>query len=713
MKLKLGAKIGAGLGILILIAVALGGLAIFYMSQVGREATNLAEEYVPEVALSNNLERYALLAMYANRGYGLSEDPAFLQEGKAQLAQVKRYLEEAKTLASQHDTLQKLRQSLAEMEQAVNGYDNLLLETEKQITGMQTARQALSAAGETFMQNNQVFEESQKEALSRELLAPPAPDKIARLTERLKKIYAINEIIEIGGDIRLATFKAQATRNLEILETALTKFKDLDQRYDFLKPLTHQEINQKQLDTSRQSSQSYTQAMREILAGWSALQKLNGQRDAAAQKLLTMVQATAQAGMTHAKEVADLSSASLATSMLIMLVGLAVALLVGIVVAVILTRGITRPVGATGLAVRAASHGDFTLRMADAHLSRSDELGDMARDVQNMVENLSNTVREVSLAAETVASSAAEISQGNQDLSNRTQQQASAIEETASALEEMTGSVKQNAANSSQANDLAKKTAVMAQEGSQVVGRTITAMEAVTESSKKISEIINVVNEIAFQTNLLALNAAVEAARAGEAGRGFAVVAGEVRNLAGRSSQAAKEIQALITDSVGKVEQGNELVAESGRLLNEIINNVQAVADTVGEITAASQEQAQGIEEVNKAVAQMDEGVQQNAALVEEAASSSENMASAAEELRSQTAQFKVNHGSTRGLTPALPGPAPRPAARPTARPAARSAARPAVAAPARKAAAKPTAKNKPAEDDFLADPDLEGFEEF
>jgi len=305
-------------------------------------------------------------------------------------------------------------------------------------------------------------------------------------------------------------------------------------------------------------------------------------------------------------------------------------------------RGLSRPIVQTALAVRRAAEGDFTLSLDRGLLGRGDEIGQVARDVEQMNQNLSATVNQVSAAALKVAGSAEQISQGNQDLSERTQQQASAIEQTASAVEEMTSSVKNNANNAQRANEMARRTSTMAQQGGEVVQRTVGAMAAVTESSKKISDIINVVNEIAFQTNLLALNAAVEAARAGEAGRGFAVVAGEVRNLAGRSAAAAKEIQALITDSVAKVEQGGELVAESGELLQEIIANVQNVADTVAEITAASQEQASGIEEINRAVTQMDQAVQQNAALVDEATGSSETMARAAQDLRQAMQQFKA-----------------------------------------------------------------------
>ena len=288
-------------------------------------------------------------------------------------------------------------------------------------------------------------------------------------------------------------------------------------------------------------------------------------------------------------------------------------------------------------AAEAVSRGDLALAMDSTRPP-----GSVYAALRQMVDSLSELVKGVKESAGIVASGAAEISQGNQDLSSRTQNQASAIEETASAIEEMTVSVKRNAASSGEANELANKTAVMAGQGGEVVDRTVTAMLAVTESSKKIGDIINLVNEIAFQTNLLALNAAVEAARAGEAGRGFAVVAGEVRNLAGRSAQAAKEIQALIKDSMTKVEQSNQLAAESGELLGRIITNVQEVADTIGKISEAGQEQARGIDEINKAVSQLDEGVQQNAALVEESASSSESMAAAAEHLNTQMNRFKV-----------------------------------------------------------------------
>jgi len=253
---------------------------------------------------------------------------------------------------------------------------------------------------------------------------------------------------------------------------------------------------------------------------------------------------------------------------------------------------------------------------------------------------------EINNSATSVLSSSHEIAQGNTDLSQRTEQQASSLEETASSMEEMTSTVRQNADNARQANQLAAGTREQAEQGGKVVSQAVTAMTGITESSNKIAAIIGVIDEIAFQTNLLALNAAVEAARAGEQGRGFAVVASEVRNLAGRSATAAKEIKELIEDSVVKVEQGSKLVDASGQTLEEIMTSVKKVSDIIAEIAAASMEQSEGIEQVNKAISQMDEMTQQNAALVEEAAAASESMGEQAGNLNEMVGFFKTGNSA-------------------------------------------------------------------
>jgi len=271
----------------------------------------------------------------------------------------------------------------------------------------------------------------------------------------------------------------------------------------------------------------------------------------------------------------------------------------------------------------------------------NDELGRLLDSLKRMDAKLVDIVSGVRGSADAVGSAARQLSHGNDDLSQRTQQQAAALEETASSMEEMTATVKQNADNARQANQLAVGAREQAERGGAVVHRAIGAMGEINSSSRKIADIISVVDEIAFQTNLLALNAAVEAARAGEQGRGFAVVATEVRNLAQRSASAAKEIKDLIKDSVDKVKVGSELVDESGKTLSEIMESVKKVTDIVAEIAAASEEQSAGIEQVNNAVTQMDSVTQQNAALVEEAAAASKAMEQQSGELAAQIGYFR------------------------------------------------------------------------
>ena len=498
------------------------------------------------------------------------------------------------------------------------------------------------------------------------------------VTQELTKITLINDVIDLGNMIRILNFKAQALGDADQMSKALPYFSKIGNKLDLLESITSLNADLEQLSIIRQAGNIYRESMETYLGGWQSLSDTDKQREAVGRELLRLAHQTAERGVSQTQKTAENSVTLLNFSIMVMLIGLAVALFLGIVLAVTITRAVTRPVKFTAGAVQSAASGDFTLQLSDKLLRRGDELGQMLRDVQMMVDNLNNTMSELQMAAETVATTAVEMSQGSQDLSEHAQRQASAIEETASTIEQMTATVKQNAANARLANDLAGKTASMAQEGGASVKRTVEAMNQVTESSKKISDIINVVNEIAFQTNLLALNAAVEAARAGEAGRGFAVVAGEVRNLAGRSASAAKEIQELIGDSVGKVEMGNEMVAESGRLLADIIENVQGVADAVAEITSASQEQAVGIEQVNRAMNEMDHGVQQNAALVEEAAASAEEMAAAAEQVRSQVSQFKLRGQTTppakaKAGKPAESAQPVKPAAEPKAEPKKRS----------------------------------------
>ncbi|MEZ5444266.1 MAG: methyl-accepting chemotaxis protein [Gammaproteobacteria bacterium] len=297
------------------------------------------------------------------------------------------------------------------------------------------------------------------------------------------------------------------------------------------------------------------------------------------------------------------------------------------------------PVNEVKEAMTRLAEGDLTASVKGQYKGEFAAMGDA---VNACITNLLNMVNQIRSAAGSIGGSSSEIAQGNSDLSRRTEAQASSLQETASSMEELTGTVRQNADNARQANQLAAGAREQAEKGGNVVGEAIRAMAEINCASKKIADIIGVIDEIAFQTNLLALNAAVEAARAGEQGRGFAVVASEVRNLAQRSATAAREIKALINDSIAKVDEGARLVNESGATLGLIVNSVKKVSDIIAEIAAAAEEQSAGIEQINKAVSDMDEGVQQNAALVEQAAAASESMNEQSQALTRMMDFFKV-----------------------------------------------------------------------
>jgi methyl-accepting chemotaxis protein-1 (serine sensor receptor) len=350
----------------------------------------------------------------------------------------------------------------------------------------------------------------------------------------------------------------------------------------------------------------------------------------------------AQAAKESAR-VAQEAAAQERTMLLVMGGVMAAVLVAGLVLGLWITRGITLPLQRAVHASRRVADGDLTVELQS---TSRDEVGQLLRAMSEMSGNLRGVVGEVVSGAHAVADSSSQIAQGNIDLSQRTEEQASTLEETASQMEELTTTVTQNADNARLASQLAAGAADVARQGGMVVADVVQTMGGISEASRKIADIIGVIDGIAFQTNILALNAAVEAARAGEQGRGFAVVAAEVRTLAQRSAAAAKEIKLLIGDSAAKVDSGTRLVDNAGKTMQDIVDAVKQVNDLVAEIAAASQEQSSGIEQVNTAVTQMDQVVQQNASLVEEATAATQSMDAQARALLEVVSRFRLSGGS-------------------------------------------------------------------
>jgi methyl-accepting chemotaxis protein-2 (aspartate sensor receptor) len=340
------------------------------------------------------------------------------------------------------------------------------------------------------------------------------------------------------------------------------------------------------------------------------------------------------------------------------LVGLGMMLLISGALFVFLRRIVIEPLGRATAAAQSLAQGDLTARLK---IDRQDEVGVLMQSMNNIGSGLASVVQAVRSGSESVATASAEIAQGNHDLSARTENQASALEQSASSMQKLGQTVQQNVDSARQANQLAQNASTVATKGGEVVAQVVDTMKGINESSKKIADIISVIDGIAFQTNILALNAAVEAARAGEQGRGFAVVASEVRSLAGRSADAAKEIKSLINASVERVEQGTTLVDQAGVTMTEVVGSIKRVTDIMGEISAASAEQSEGVRQVGMAVAQMDQSTQQNAALVEEMAAAATGLKTQADDLVQTVAVFKIEGQSSSRTV------APRPKALPTA----------------------------------------------
>jgi methyl-accepting chemotaxis protein len=353
-------------------------------------------------------------------------------------------------------------------------------------------------------------------------------------------------------------------------------------------------------------------------------------------EIVEFIDGLSKKNVTEAAAAADATTRSATITLLIVLV---VTTVVGAAIVWWIVQGITRPLDQAIDIAKTVAAGDLS---RDVEVKTRDEVGELLGALKQMSGNLSDIVSRVRVGTETIASASSEVATGSMDLSTRTEQQASSLEETASSMTELTSTVRQNNENATQARKLADEASNVAVRGGATVSEVVQTMGAINESSRKIVDIIGVIDGIAFQTNILALNAAVEAARAGEQGRGFAVVAGEVRNLAHRSAAAAKEIKELISNSVERVEQGSRLVGEAGVTMEEVVNSVRRVTSIIGEIAVATGEQREGIEQISDAITQMDSVTQQNAALVEEAAAAAEALQQQAASLTEAVSVFRL-----------------------------------------------------------------------
>ena len=593
--MKLGAKIGFGFSSILLILLALGSWVIWNMKGLQKSTEILIKEKVPEVAVSVNIERSLHEALLEMRGYGFTDDKSFLTKGLKSVEEGKKYLSNAKEVANRSITLEEFKKGIKSADEALSKYEAAIMQTAAKTDELIKIRNEMEENENIFMSACMEFLQIYDEDFKAEVIGGTPAEKILG---RMEKIQTIYDIREEGNKVVKNTWEALFKRSPEDLKKAKAAFQEVFKKLELIRANTTQAKNLQMLEKITAAAKKYGDGIDLFLQTWQEREEIGKKRAEYGYGVVDEAKNAASQGMSDVIDSSQGSNEELTTTANIIIIVLIIAIIVGVGLAIVITQGITRP-------------------------------------INKIIEGLNSGASQITAASAQVASSSQQMAEGASE-------QASSLEETSSSLEEMASMTRQNAENSNQANTFMTESARMVKVGQESMTRLSKAIDEIKKSSDETAKIVKTIDEIAFQTNLLALNAAVEAARAGEAGKGFAVVAEEVRNLAQRSAEAAKNTSALIEGSQKNSEQGVAVASETAQALNKITESSKKVASLVSEISAASKEQSQGIDQINTAVAQMDQVVQANASNAEESASASEELSAQARELKEIVNQLVV-----------------------------------------------------------------------
>ncbi|MFP4347777.1 MAG: methyl-accepting chemotaxis protein [Desulfococcaceae bacterium] len=691
--MRIGGKIGTGFGLIFLIAVGLVLLAIDRMNSIEDESERLDKEYVPEVRISKDLERNCLLTMYNMRGYGLSEEERYLKEGQTHLAAVKENLASAQRLSEDRENLVKLRESVDLIRNRVSEYEELVGKTITENRAVQNHRNALDAAAETYMTSARNYIHNQHERLKSDIAAGVSAQQ---LFDRIQKVTLIEDLIFVGGNIRVYTFKGQALRDPELIRTGLQLFDRIEADIQQLRPLTRMEINEDPLSDIERGAREYRNAMQDILESQNALRELGAARDETATDVLDTAYDIATTGMDRVVNVANQVDRLLEDAVRQMSFILLVTVLVVLVLAFFITRTITRPVRRIVDFSRQFGEGDLS---APIQVESRDEIGQMAEglkraldSVRAIVQELTDTISSISSSSEELSSVATQMASSAEEMNSQATTVAAASEQVnagvdtvASSTEELTASAGNIAAmteemsstfdNVAEAgrktadhvtgmagdseeisaqvntvasaaeemtaslNEVAKNTAHasrISQDANRRTEEVNTRMDALASASRQIGKVVGVIKDIADQTNMLALNATIEAAGAGEAGKGFAVVAGEVKELARQSADATDEIAGQIEEIQTATQEAVEAIEAISKVITEIAGINEMIAASAEEQTATASEISKSVSGAAVTVRNVARNAGESATFMEDIARSTEESSKTAREIARQ-----------------------------------------------------------------------------
>lgn len=598
--LKVGKKLGLGFFLILLMTMVIAGAGIMHIGSL--------KDSIDKVNLSNNINDEINQAKYYRALYGTTYNPEDIKKNVEHIANVSKLAEKAKEFNWPESDAKKI----ASIPTLITSYQE--------------------------KQNNYINAVGKKDAVRKSWNISTTEKPLEQLNDQLKTdnnsanlqllLSDLNQkLIAVRYHVRgllLSTNKESEEKLTDAINAAQTSLTFL-----------YQSLSAEQRETLTPVLTIMNNYEEQVLAYMPAYEEemaQAGQMRVVADQLNGVITSLLNDQLAASQE--DIRSATLQMS-----IAALITLLLGLLISWFISRQITTPLGNTLNMAEKIATGDLTMSI---NTTRKDELGQLMSAMSKMNDNLHNMIDDIRVGVSQISNASSEIVAGNTDLSSRTEQQAAAVEQTAASMEQLTATVKQNADNAHHANKLAISASQTAKQGGEQVNNVVQTMTAIESSSKRIAEITSVINSIAFQTNILALNAAVEAARAGEQGRGFAVVASEVRSLAQRSSQAAKEIEGLISESVTQVSRGATLVGNAGKTMNDIVTSITQVHDIMGEIATASDEQSRGISQVSQAIVEMDSTTQQNAALVEQSSAAADSLEEQARLLKQAVSVFRL-----------------------------------------------------------------------